>query len=497
VAASRGRDRFVIGGTPTGQQPPSRSSDIVVDVTTRFASSLVRCSLAAAVAVVVGATTPVAQSTTPVTAVVDTSVIPMDTERVLTHHTVLVRDGRITWVGPAAAAEIPAGAARIDGRDRFLLPGLADMHVHIAPGAGQADDAAGRVLRLLLAHGVTTVRSMIGHPTHLALRAGVSDGTVLGPTIVAAGPPLWGRDVPTPDVARQIVAAQAAAGYDFVKVISGFSPPVYDAIVAAAREARLPVGGHVSGDIDLPRALAAGQQIEHLDAYLEALVAGGAPVRRSASQLSPGAILDHIEAAKIPGVVAAVRRSGVYNSPTLALFARVASDETADVLAARPEMRYVTPQALAAWREQITAMRAEAPSAARRARFVAIRGQLAKALHDGGAPLLAGSDSPQMFLVAGSALHEELAALVAAGLPPYAALRAATAAPAEYLRQRGAFGVVAAGARADLILVAANPLEHIAGAARIDGVMVRGRWIDAAARQRLLDEVAASAAAAR
>jgi imidazolonepropionase-like amidohydrolase len=477
--------------------PPRRPGAIVVGVTTRVSSSFARWALAAAVAVVAGTTTPVAQSAATITAVVDVNVIPMDTERVLPHQTVLVRDSRIAWVGPAASADIPTGAERIDGRGGFLLPGLADMHVHIAPGEGRASDAAGRVLRLLLAHGITTVRSMIGHPAHLSLRAGVQNGTVPGPTIVAAGPPLWGRDVTTPDLARQAVAAQAAAGYDFVKVITGFSPPVYDAIVAAARAARLPVAGHVSGDIDLARALAAGQQIEHLDAYLEALVDDDAPVRRSASQLSPGAILDHLDAAKIAGVVAAVRRSGVYNSPTLALFTRVASAETADVLAARPEMRYVTPQALAAWREQITAMRTDAPPPARRARFVAIRRQLVNALQDAGAPLLAGSDSPQLFLVAGAALHEELEALVAAGLSPYAALRAATATPAEYLGQRGAFGVVAVGARADLVLLTANPLERIAAASRIDGVMVRGRWVDAAARQRLLDEVAASAAAAR
>jgi imidazolonepropionase-like amidohydrolase len=459
----------------------------------RVFTLLGRWALAAAVAVAVGSTTPGAQSPAAVAAFVDVTVIPMDSERVLPHQTVLVRDGRIAWVGPAASADVPAGATRIDGRGRFLLPGLADMHVHIAPGAGRTGDAAGRVLRLLLAHGVTTVRSMIGHPDHLALRDGVQDGTVLGPTIVAAGPPLWGRDVTTPELARQTVAAQAAAGYDFVKVITGFSPPVYDAIVAAARETRLPVGGHVSGDIDLARALAAGQQIEHLDAYLEALVADGAPVRRSASQLSPGAILDHLDVAKIAGVVAAVRRSGVYNSPTLALFIRVASDETADLLAARPEMRYVTPQALAAWREQITGMRTDPPAPARRARFLDIRRRLTAALDEAGAPLLAGSDSPQMFLVAGAALHEELAALVTAGLSPYAALRAATATPAEYLGQRGVFGVVAAGSRADLVLLTANPLERIADVSRIDGVMVRGRWLDAAARQRLLDEVAASA----
>lgn len=462
-------------------------------VTTRVFRPLLRSSLGAVIVMIAATAGPVAQSGSAVTAIVDTSVIPMDAERVLPHQTVLVRDDRIAWVGPAASADIPTAATRIDGRGRFLLPGLADMHVHIAPGEGHASDAAGRVLRLLLAHGVTTVRSMIGHPAHLALRAGVENGTVFGPSIVAAGPPLWGRDVTTPDLARQTVAAQATAGYDFVKVITGFSPPVYDAVVAAAREARLPVAGHVSGDIDLARALAAGQQIEHLDAFLEALAADDAPVRRSASQLSPGAILDHLDATKIAGVVATVRQSGVYNSPTLALFARVASDETADALAARPDMRYVTPQALAAWREQITGMRSDAPSADRRAAFVAIRRQLAKALHEGGAPLLAGSDSPQMFLVAGSALHDELAALVSAGLTPYAALRAATTTPAEYLGQRGEFGVVATGARADLVLLAANPLERIADISRIDGVMVRGRWIDAAARQRLLDEVAASA----
>jgi hypothetical protein len=112
--------------------PPAPPGAIVVDVTPRLSTRVVGWALVAAVA----ATTPAAQSTTTVTAFVEVGVIPMDVERVLPRHTVLVRDGRIAWVGPAAAAQIPPGAARIDGRGRFLLPGLVDMHVHIAPARG-------------------------------------------------------------------------------------------------------------------------------------------------------------------------------------------------------------------------------------------------------------------------------------------------------------------------------------------------------------------------
>jgi imidazolonepropionase-like amidohydrolase len=430
-----------------------------------------------------------------VLAIENVTVLPMDRERELPGQTVIVRDGRIAAIGPAESTRAPEGAVRVDGRGKVLLPGLVDMHVHIAPGKGDPADPAGRTLALLVANGITTARSMIGHPDHLALREQVASGELTGPRLVLAGPPLTAASAPSPDSAAALVRAQARAGFDFVKVIGGFGPDVYDAVVKAARETRLPVSGHVTPEVGLDRAIAAGQQIEHLDGYVEALVADGSPVTRSESQVAPGPILEHLDERKLPALAARMRERGIWNTPTLTLFALLLSDRTADQLASRPEMRYVPPQALAAWREQRSAMLADASPASERTRFVEIRRQTARALHDAGAKLLAGSDSPQFFQVAGFALHDELASLADAGLSPYAVIEAATRNPAEYLGRLSEVGTVETGKRADLLLVEGDPLADLSRLRRPAGIVLGGRWLPRAELDRLLDQVAAAAAA--
>jgi imidazolonepropionase-like amidohydrolase len=369
------------------------------------------------------------------------------------------------------------------------------MHVHVAPGTGEIADPAGRTLALLVANGITTARSMIGHADHLALRERVARGEVMGPALVLAGQPLTSTSAPSPDSAAALVRAQARAGFDFVKVIGGFGPDVYEAVVAAARESGLPVSGHVTPEVGLERAIAAGQQIEHLDGWVDALVADDSPVERSESQVAPGPILEHLDESKLPPLAARMREQKIWNTPTLTLFELLLSDRTADDLARRPEMRYVPPKSLAAWREQRAAMLADASPASERTRFVEIRRRTVRALHEAGARLLAGSDSPQFFQVAGFALHDELASLADAGLPPYAILEAATRNPAEYLGRLPEIGTVEAGKRADLLLVEGDPLEDLSRLRRPTGVVLGGRWLPRAELDRLLDQVTASAAA--
>src|SRR4051794_29274345 len=151
------------------------------------------------------------------TAFVDVSVVPMDGERLLAHQTVLVRDGRIAEVGPTATVRVSKDAARIDGRGKFLMPGLVEMHAHFAPGAGLPTDPAGRQLSLLLANGVTTTRGLIAPPNYLALRERVRRGEVLGPELLVAGPSVNGQSAPTPADAVRLVTEARGAGYDLIK----------------------------------------------------------------------------------------------------------------------------------------------------------------------------------------------------------------------------------------------------------------------------------------
>jgi len=153
------------------------------------------------------------------------TVVPMTRDTVLLDHTVLVAGGRITWLGPAAGARIPVGAERLDATGLHLIPGLADMHVHLE----RADFAR------YLDAGITTVRNMRGRPDHLAWRNSVNRGTLTGPRIYTAGPGL-GRGLfgnrefvrlRTTADAEQAVRAQDAAGYDMLKVFNRIEPDVF------------------------------------------------------------------------------------------------------------------------------------------------------------------------------------------------------------------------------------------------------------------------------
>lgn len=121
-------------------------------------------------------------------AFVDVNVIPMDTERVLEGQTVIVQDGLITEVGLKAEVKIPEEAEIIQGNGNYLMPGLADMHMHLYI------DPDPNFIRLFLAEGTTTIRNLGGLPEHLEWKDEVNNDELIGPTIytsgkIIAGPP--------------------------------------------------------------------------------------------------------------------------------------------------------------------------------------------------------------------------------------------------------------------------------------------------------------------
>lgn len=428
-------------------------------------------------------------------AFVNVNVVPFDRERILEGQTVIVRDGRIAEIGPANKTKAPAGAQQIDGRGKFLMPGLADMHVHLFPGTGQ-DDLAQQQLQLFLANGVTTVRNMIGKPEHVVLRDRIAKREVLGPTIYTAGPPLLGNNVSTPEVAERVVTEQKKAGYDLIKVHEGLTPDVYAAIAATAKRAGIPVAGHVTATVGLKRALEAQQtSIEHLDGYLQAMVADNSPVPPTPSQVVLGPVLEHIDESKIATLAAATSKAGVWNDPTLTLFKLVVSDTTPEELLKWPEMQYVPAKMREGFAKQKQSTLGQPVPLSERQRYLELRNKMLVALRAAGAKLLIGPDSPQFFLVPGFATHRELQSFVDAGLTPYEAIEAATRNPGEYfattMKTPRDFGTVEAGMRADLLLLNANPLQSVANLSKREGVMVRGRWLPESELRQMLDNVAA------
>ena len=441
-------------------------------------------------------------------AITHVSVIPMDRERVLPDQTVLVRDGRIVAVGPAASVQVPAGARRIDGTGKFLIPGLADMHAHLFSDAAVPDSVAPDELRIMLANGVTTARLMIGTPEQLLLRERVRRGEVPGPSLYLASPQFAGRVygdtahfngrvVATPEQARAAVREVAAEGYDFIKLTVLISLPVYEAVVDEAGRVGIKVIGHVDPQVGLARALAAGQQIEHLNMYFEAALRDGAPMTASVSDYliyrpANWESLDWLDDARLDSLGRATAAAGVWSSPTLTFFKLAFGvGQPDEVVRARPDWAVLPDSLRRLMAEGRDYYWRNPPSAERRARYIEARNRIVRAIHQAGGRILAGSDSPEFFLVYGWTLHRELQSLVEAGLPPYAALEAATRNPAEWLGALTESGTVEPGKRADLVLLDADPLDDIRNTTRIAGVMRAGRWYPAEELRRMIDESAA------
>ena len=419
-----------------------------------------------------------------ISAFVGVTVIPMDSPRVLTDQVVLVRATRIAEVGPRKSTPIPAAASRIDGRGRFLIPGLADMHVHL-----MEEEA---YFPLFLASGVTTVRNMAGGPAMLELRERVEKGAVLGPTLYTAGPlvdgspPVWpgSEIVTTPEQARSVVEKQKTLAYDFVKVYDNLRPDAYDAVVQSAASVKMRLAGHVPPHVGLQRVLDAHQwSVEHLTGYFEWLQNDLSPFRQidenetfhhPAHLLAKRqALVGWLDMSRLPQIAAATAKAGTWNVPTLVAWHNMTPHSELDVAWKRPNMQYATSM-LREWWNSDTGYTAE--DFAAKQRGDAARNQILKALHDAGARLLVGTDTPHPFVMPGFSVHEEITNFVAAGLSPYEALKAATADAAEFMGVPGEFGTIKPGARADLVLVAGNPFDDINNSRRIVGVMLRGRW---------------------
>lgn len=427
-------------------------------------------------------------------AFVDVTVIPMDRERTLERQTVIIRDGRIAEVGATGRVTVPPDAVRIDGRGKFLLPGLADMHAHAQPGGAAFSDPAGRQMALYLAHGVTTARSLgMGAPMGpavLALKRRIADGEVLGPRLVIYSPSLNGNSVPNPAAAAAIVAQYKEAGYDGFKTHGGFNAEVYDSVVAAVKRTGLPLSGHITPGFGLERAISAGQQVEHLDGYFHALLPAGYSGPQFSQLVVDPNILTQIDTTKIPALAKRVAAARIWNGPTLGLFKTIVSDSTAEQMLTHSVLKYMPKQTVDNWANQRRQQMNSFTPTDGRARFVALRDQIVRELHRAGAKLLVGSDSPQWFLAPGDAVIREIEAFAEAGLPPYAAIEAATRNPAEFLGVLRESGTIEAGKRADLVLLDANPLAQIGNIRRVNGVMVSGRWVDRARLDAMLAAIA-------
>jgi len=411
-------------------------------------------------------------------AITAVTVIDVIHGRTLPNSTVVIADGVVASITQGGTS--PAGARIVDGRGRFLIPGLWDMHAHM--------EAAGASwLQLYLANGVTGIRDMGSDlDTILNMREATASGRTPGPRIFAAGPILDDAPGDWPFRMRVRTAEEGTAavrllkrrGVDLIKVHDHTPHDAFFAIAAEARRQHLPLAGHIPLGLTAEQVIDAGQgDIEHLsNLQLWRPCSGGQEY--SAERCRP--FFDMLA------------RKRIWQTPTLVASSEIATIGTPASAVPADRMAYASKSLREMWAGNQSLV--TDPNVPRIMRARAETGAIVtKDMAQIGVPILAGCDS----MIAGFCVHDELAAMVRGGMTPLAALQTATINPARYFGIESSTGDVARGGRADLVLLDANPLIDIGAVGRIHAVVLAGRLFDRAELNRMLAEVKAAAGRSR
>lgn len=408
----------------------------------------------------------------------DVAVVSMLKDGVTEHQTVVTKNGKITAVGDVKKIKFGKDALVIDGRGKFLMPGLAEMHGHVPP----IDDLQPMkdVLALFAVNGITTVRGMLGHPKHLELRAMVNKGELISPHFYTTGPSINGMSVTSPEAGAEMVRQQKKAGYDYLKMHPGLTRAKFDSIAATAKKVGIPFAGHVSFGVGVWRAIEAGySSIDHLDGFIEGLVPGIETMVEQETGPFGLQVADKADTTKIPQLMQALKSKNIWVVPTQSLGERWFSPHySSDDFRNDPNRKYMSEKTMNQW---ITAkdnlMNDPEYNVSKAEYFLKLRRKLVRECQKNGIGLLLGCDAPQIFNVPGFSTHNDLEYLVLAGLTPYEALKTGTVNVANYLNIKDA-GTIQVGSVSDLILINGNPLKDINQVRSQSGVMIGTKWMD-------------------
>ncbi len=429
-------------------------------------------------------------------AIVGTNVLSPDGKRMLADRDVLVDGDRIvsvTAASPDPETAFGPGTRVVDGRGRWLVPGFADAHVHLR---GSPND-----LLLYVANGVTSIAEMGGEDEMLGWREDTRAGAV-GPRMFIASRKLgtWGLldgwyqawtrrriNVGSPDEAPVLVARLKRKGYDAVKLGTFVDAPTYDALGDAARAADMRLIGHIPLSVSLDDVYASPQQeVAHVEELVKALNMAFGPFNSDTAER----FLAYVRA-QAPQVAANLRGHGITVATTIWLIDSIPRQK-ADLAALLGElpMEYANPGLVEGtplspgWLPANNPYRIppgtsdeDRDAIGRYARAnVQAHHILLRALVEAGVPVIAGTDADNAVAIPGFSLHDEMQALVDAGMSNRESLQAATSAAGDWLGNRT--GRIAPGARADLVLLRGDPLDRIANTRRIDAVVLGGRLLE-------------------
>jgi hypothetical protein len=468
--------------------------------------------MAAACAVTGTSSARAQQGPAPSLAITHVNVIDVATGQVQRDRTVLIEGGRIVVVRASDAT--PPAVRLLDGTGRYLIPGLWDMHAHMRHPL-----APTLIMPQFIAHGVTGVREMNSDCEEPAdgqiciaelrqWRDEIERGERVGPRLLALSSfivnPPFDYDV-TQEQVRQLVARFDSQSVSFIKVYYRLSPEALRMFIAEASKHDIGVGGHLPLRMTSLEASNAGlRSLEHARDFLFDCFPGSAAFRATArSQNPPMPLMRAMVEEHDPSLCAPTFRAFAENRtwyvPT---HVTRRMDAFADDSAFRNDARskYIPAEVWREWQADADRMVALDPSPEGRRVMRAFyeKGlEITRRAHQAGVPIVLGTDAGDTYVFFGSSVHDELGEFVKAGLSPAEALAAATIRSAEFLGLEQDHGSVAAGRRADLVLLNANPLENIANTRSIDTVIFDGRVLDRAALDRLLQGVEAGLAGTR
>lgn len=428
-----------------------------------------------------------AQTPSPIV-ITNCNVVSVNDGRIIPKQMILIKDGLIASTGPMQESSVPESALVIDGTDKYVIPGLVDMHVHI----GHKSE-----LLSFLMNGVTTVCNMGGDYVDLfsderidilELKKQVESGTVIGPAIYSAGQALDGdprtgpyqRALPNTTAAAEAVMEQKKNGFDFIKIYDSMDEPLLKTITRTAAEAELAVVGHIPEKVSINKLLNSGVKlVAHGEEFYPAFE-DSEDIELTAKSLAKQ-----------------VKESGVAVTPNSAFIRRMIDQlEDLPTVLDDPKVKNLAPRVRRWWNPQYNFYTTRDEPAKfleqtrRKYQWLMI---LVRELHKAGVPLLTGTDASIPGALPGYSMMEEFKDLDAAGLSAAEILRTATINPAKFILDNTSastrFGKVRAGYRADLVLLNQNPLENISALDQsVIGVVFNGRWATKESLRKLLDE---------
>ena len=400
-------------------------------------------------------------------------IIPMTTEnKIIDNATVVIKDKKILSINKS----FPKNAKVIDGKGKWLIPGLIDMHIHgltdIDFGVKYPTKGATffvnnqDVMTLYMANGVTTIFDLNARVENFGQRNEIAKGNIIGPRIALAalinGGDGSGRIANTPSDGRQTVRIAKAEGYEFIKVYSQLNIETFKAIIDEAHKQGMKVVGHI------PNAFKGKIEeafVPHFD-----MVAHAEEYAKQTDSLTDQ---DARRFAKL------AKENGSWLTPTLITMERILEQaRSLDGIRNLPGLKYVHPLMQNKWLTSNNYNTGSTPErVAYLEKIVHFNVRLVKAFKEAGVPIVAGTDAGTSGVVWGFSLHDEIELLVKAGLSTKEALAAVTRLPATWLEIDEKIGTVEIGKYADLLLLDANPLDNISNTRKISGVFVNGHWL--------------------